>query len=392
MSDHKAFSATGNQMIAEAIRQIDPDVMAAYPITPQTTIVENYAKYVANGKVHTEFVTVESEHSALSACIGASAAGARVATATASQGLALMWEELHIAAGMRTPIVMANANRALSAPISIHGDHSDVMGARDTGWIILFAETAQEAYDNTVISFRIAEDKRVLLPVMTTLDGFITSHAMERCEMEEDQTVKDFVGEYTPLYPLLDTDNPVGHGMFANGTSYMKYRSVLRKVNHGALPIIEEYGKAWAEITGRPYELIDAWGVEDADYVVVVLGSAAGNVRHVARQMREEGVKIGVVRPRVYRPFPAEQLVNACKNAKAIAVMDRSDTVGGQYGPLAVDTMAALYEAGLSIPVKNYVFGLGGADVTNELILEVFSNFEKLEKGELDRDLAFLGV
>ena len=181
---NKAFSATGNQMIAEAMRQVDPDVMAAYPITPQTTIVENYAKYVANGQVHTEFVTVESEHSALSACIGASAAGARVATATASQGLALMWEELYIAAGMRTPIVMANANRALSAPINIHGDHSDVMGARDTGWIILFAETAQEAYDNTVISFKIAEDSQVLLPVMTTLDGFITSHAMERCVME----------------------------------------------------------------------------------------------------------------------------------------------------------------------------------------------------------------
>ena len=389
---HKAFSATGNQMVAEAMRQVDPDVMAAYPITPQTTIVENYAKYVANGQVHTEFVTVESEHSALSACIGASAAGARVATATASQGLALMWEELYIAAGMRTPIVMANANRALSAPINIHGDHSDVMGARDTGWIILFAETAQEAYDNTVISFRIAEDSQVLLPVMTTLDGFITSHAMERCEMEDDEAVKRFVGDYRPKYPLLDTDEPVAHGMFANGDSYMKTRLATRNANMGSLPIIEKYGKEWAEVTGRPYELVDCYETDDADYIVVVLGSAAGNVRHIARQLRSQGKKVGVVRPRVYRPFPEAQVVEACKGAKAIAVLDRSDSLGAPQAPLGADVMSALYAAGLSIPTKNYVYGLGGADVTNVVVQGVFDDLEKLAAGSLGCELQYIGI
>lgn len=389
---NKAFSATGNQMIAEAMRQVDPDVMAAYPITPQTTIVENYAKYVANGQVHTEFVTVESEHSALSACIGASAAGARVATATASQGLALMWEELYIAAGMRTPIVMANANRALSAPINIHGDHSDVMGARDTGWIILFAETAQEAYDNTVISFKIAEDSQVLLPVMTTLDGFITSHAMERCEMEEDATVQQFVGDYHPKYALLDTDEPVAHGMFANGDSYMKTRLATRNANMGSLPIIEKYGKAWADVTGRPYDLVDCYETDDADYIVVVLGSAAGNVRHIARQLRAEGKKVGVVRPRVYRPFPEEQIVEACKGAKAVAVLDRSDSLGATHAPLGADVMSAFYAAGLSIPTKNYVYGLGGADVTNVVVRGVFDDLEKVADGTLDCDLRYIGI
>ena len=392
MTEKQAFSATGNQMIAEAMRQIDPDVMAAYPITPQTTIVENYAKYVANGQVHTEFVTVESEHSAMSACVGASAAGARVATATASQGLAYMWEELFIAAGMRLPIVMANANRALSAPINIHGDHSDVMGARDTGWILLFAETAQEAYDDTVISFCVAEDDRVLLPVMTTLDGFITSHAMERCVLEEDDVVKNFVGPYEAKYALLNTDDPIGAGMFAMGDCYMKSRLALREANMNSLPIIEEYGKKWAEVVGRPFELVDTWGTEDADYIVVVLGSAAGNVRHIARELRAEGKKVGVVRPRVYRPFPAEQIVEACKGAKAIAVLDRSDAIGAEHAPLAADTLSALYAANVHIPAKNYVYGLGGNDVTNQDIQQVFADLEKVADGSLSGELTYLGI
>lgn len=393
MSEHKAFSATGNQMIAEAMRQIDPDVMAAYPITPQTTIVENFAKFVADGRVHTELVDVESEHSALSACIGASAAGARVATATASQGLALMWEELHIAAGMRCPIVMANANRTLSAPINIHGDHSDVMGARDTGWVVFFAETAQEAYDNTVISFKVAEDPRVQLPVMPTLDGFITSHALDRCELEDDAVVKEFVGEYTAAHPLLDTDNPVSHGNFANiGSTYMKTRKQLRDALCGALPVIEEHGKAWAEITGRPFELVDSWGTEDADCIVVVLGSAAGNCRHVARELRAAGKKVGVVRPRVFRPFPTQAVADACKGAKAIAVLDRSDSLGSHAAPLGADVMSALYQAGCSAPVKNYLYGLGGADVTTDLVHEVFADLEAIAAGKGDCGLKYLGI
>lgn len=393
MAASKPFSATGNQMVAEAMRQANPDVMAAYPITPQTTIVENYAKYVANGLVTTEFVTVESEHSAMSACVGASAAGARVATATASQGLALMWEELFIAAGMRLPIVMANANRALSAPINIHGDHSDIMGARDTGWIIFFAETAQEAYDNTVISFPIAEDKDVQLPVLTTLDGFITSHAMERCVMEDDETVASFVGSYEPVNGLLTSTDAIGAGMFANGSSYMKSRAVLRRACQDSLPIIERYGRAWADICGRPFDMVDTWETDDADLVVVVLGSAAGNMRHVGRELRAAGKKVGVVRPRVYRPFPAKEVVEACKGAKAIAIMDRADSIGGQFGPLAVDVMGALYAEGLNIPMHDYIYGLGGNDLTNETVNSVYADLEQLASGSKPSGcLTYLGM
>ena len=385
-----AFSATGNQMVAEAIRQADPDVMAAYPITPQTTIVENYAKFVAAGRVHTEFVTVESEHSALSACVGASAAGARVATATASQGLAYMWEVLPIAAGMRLPIVMANANRTLASPINIGCDHSDIMGVRDSGWIILFAETAQEAYDNTIVSFKVAEDERVLLPVLTTLDGFITSHAMERCEMNTDEQVKEFVGDYEPLYPLLDTQNPVGHGMYANAPEFAKSKVNQHAAMLRSLAVLEEHGKAWSQISGRPFELVDCWGTEDADYVIVCLGSAAGNFRHVARQLRSRGKKVGVVRPRVYRPFPAQLIAQACAGAKAVAVMDRSDSQGAAAGPLGADVMSAFYAASLAVPTKNYVYGLGGCDVSNDLVLRVVDELEQLAAGSLDAGLTYL--
>lgn len=383
------FSATGNQMVAEAIRQAKPDVMAAYPITPQTTIVETYDKFVADGRVHTEYVPVESEHSALSACIGASAAGARVATATSSQGLAYMWEELHIAAGMRCPIVMANANRALSSPINIHGDHSDVMAARDCGWVMLFAETAQEAYDNTIVAFRVAEDPNVLLPVLTTLDGFVTTHAMDVCSMEEDETVEKYVGNYEPLYPLLDVDNPVGHGMFATlGPDYMKQKLIERHALDNAMEALEKHGKEWEKITGRPFDIVDTWGCEDADYVIVCLGSNAGNVRFEARKLREQGKKVGVVRPRVFRPFPAKQVAEACKNAKAVAVIDRSDSFGSPSAPLALEVRNALYKAGISVPVYDYIAGLGGADITLDQIKQVYTD---LEQGGRDK-ITYLGI
>lgn len=393
MAEKKMFSATGNQMVADAMRQVNPDVMAAYPITPQTTIVEGYAKFVADGKVTTEYVPVESEHSALSACIGASAAGARVATATSSQGLAFMWEELHIASGMRCPIVMANANRALSAPINIHGDHSDIMAARDTGWCMMFAETAQEAYDNTIVAFKVAEDPNVLLPVLTTLDGFVTTHAMDCCVMEEDQTVKDYVGDYKPLYPLLDTENPVGQGMFATlGNGYMKYKLTERHACDAALEAFEKHGKEWAEITGRPFDVVDAWGTEDADYIIVVLGSCAGNARFQARKLREQGKKVGIVRPRIFRPFPAAQIAEACKGAKAVAVIDRADSFGSPHAPLAMEVRSAFYEAGLAIPVNDYVVGLGGADITLDQMNQVFTQLEQRVEGTYDGSINYLGI
>ena len=392
MADKKYFSATGNAMVADALRQINPDVVPAYPITPQTTIMEAYAKFVADGVVTTEFVPVESEHSAMSAAIGASAAGARVATATSSQGLAYMYEALHIASGMRCPIVMPNANRAISAPINIHGDHSDVMGARDSGWLIMFAENAQEAYDNTIIAFKVAEDPEVLLPVMPTLDGFVTTHAMDVCTMEEDQVVKDFVGEYKPLYPLLDTENPVGQGMFATlGNGYMKYKLTERWANSAALDAFAKHGAEWAEITGRPFDVVETWGTEDADFIIVVLGSCAGNARYVARQLREQGVKAGIVKPRVYRPFPGKEIAAACAGAKAVAVIDRSDAFGAAHAPLSADVHCAFYDAGLNIPINDYVLGLGGADITLDQIKTIYSELEARAEGADNGDLKYLG-
>lgn len=393
MTERKLFSATGNQMVADAMRQINPDVMAAYPITPQTTIVEAYAKFVADGKVTTEYVPVESEHSALSACIGASAAGARVATATSSQGLTYMYEELHIASGMRLPIVMANANRAISAPINIHCDHSDVMGARDSGWIMMFAETAQEAYDNTIVAFKVAEDVQVHLPVLTTLDGFITTHAMDCCVLEEDQVVKDFVGQYNPTYPLLDADNPVSQGMFATlGDTYMKDKYNQRLALNASHDILIKYGKEWENITGRSFDLVNSWGCEDADFIVVVLGTCAGNARYEARLLREKGLKCGVVRPRVFRPFPAKEIVDACKNAKAIAVLDRSDSFGSPHAPLALEVLSALYSANLNIPINDYIVGLGGADITLKQMEQVYLDLENRAKGLNDGALVYLGI
>ena len=382
MATQKTLAVTGNVLVAEAMRQCAPDMMAAYPITPQTTIVEEFAKFVANGRVTCEYVTVESEHSAMSACIGASAAGARVMTATSSQGLAYMWEELHIAAGMRLPIVMANANRALSAPINIHCDHSDIMGARDTGWIILFAETAQEAYDNTIMSVRIAEHPDVLLPVMTTLDGFITTHSIDRAEIMDDETVKTFVGTYAPENALLDFEHPVTHGGFAGlGGPYFEFKKSQRMAIERSRDVIAAVGGEWSKVCGRPFGMIETWGMEDAETAIVVIGSTAGNARHVARGLRAEGKKVGVVKVRCFRPFPYAELAAALKGVKAVAVMDRSESFGAEGGPLFLEVRSALYDLDTRVPVVDYIYGLGGADVKIELIDRVFADLSDIASG-----------
>lgn len=391
MSEQKVLSSTGNQMVCEAFRQADPDVVCAYPITPQTTIVEGFAKCVANGQVHTEFVTVESEHSSLSACVGSAAAGARTFTATSSQGLAYMYEELQIAAGMRLPIIMANANRTISAPLNIHCDHSDAMAVRDCGWIMFFAEDAQEAYDNTIIAIPTAEDHRVLLPALTTLDGFITSHAMERCELVDDAAAAEFLGTREPVNPLLDTANPVGHGMFCDQGTAFELHKAERDALRASKKVLAEYGKKWEQVCGRPFEFVDAWGCDDADYVIVVLGSCAGNARHVARELRVEGVKAGVARIRVFRPFPEEELVEALAGSKAVAVLDRSDNHGGEYAPVGQEVTCALFNAGVHVPVKNYVYGLGGADVTLGQMKQVYDELALLAQGKINNKLAYLG-
>jgi pyruvate ferredoxin oxidoreductase alpha subunit len=345
-------------------------------------VVEELAKFVANGRMHAEYINVESEHSAMSAAVGASAAGARVATATSSQGLALMWEELHIAAGMRLPIVMFNANRALSAPINIHCDHSDIMGCRDTGWVILFAETAQEAYDNTVAAFRIAEHPDVLLPVMTTADGFITTHSIDRAEVLDDETVAGFVGEYVPTYALLDADNPVSHGNFSGlGGPYFEFKKQERAAMNAAKPVTKQVMAEYSALSGRPFDFVETWGMEDAEVAIVVIGSTAGNVRHVAREMRANGVKAGVVKVRVFRPFPAEEIRAALRGVKAVAVLDRSDSFGAEGGPLFLETKSALYDLDERIPVVNYIYGLGGSDVRLELISSVYSDLSDIASG-----------
>jgi pyruvate ferredoxin oxidoreductase alpha subunit len=303
-------------------------------------------------------------------------------TATSSQGLAYMWEELHIASGLRRPIVMANANRALAAPINIHCDHSDIMGARDTGWIIYFAETAQEAYDNTLMAVRVAEHPEVMLPVMSTLDGFITTHSIDRAEIMDDATVTEFVGQYVAQNALLDTDSPVSHGNFAGlGGPYFEFKKSQRNAIDRSMAVIKDIGAEWEKISGRPFGVIEGWGMEDAEYVIVVLGSTAGNARHVARELRAEGVKAGVLKVRVFRPFPFAEIAEALKGVKAVAVMDRSESFGAEGGPLFLEVRSAMYDYDTRPAMINFIYGLGGSDVRLELIRRVYTDLIDLADG-----------
>ncbi|MCL2680349.1 MAG: pyruvate ferredoxin oxidoreductase [Coriobacteriia bacterium] len=389
-----AIAATGNAFVTEAFRQIEPDALCAYPITPQTTIVEKFAQLVADGEVATEYVCTESEHSAMTATVGAAAAGARAYTVTAAQGLAHMWEELYIASGLRLPIVMINVNRALSAPINIHGDHSDIMGARDTCWVIIIAESPQEAYDNTIIATPVAED--LLLPVMSSLDGFITSHSIMRGDVVDDATVKAFVGEYTPCDDLM-IGSPRTLGAFANlGPTYMKVKKAQRDAMDRGLASIKRVGDEWASITGRSFDHVETWGMEDAERAIVVMGSAAGNARAVARRLRAEGEKVGVVKVRTYRPFPVADIAAALANVDAIAVLDRAETFSAQAGPLALDVMSALYDAGINTPLRTYIYGLGGNDVKLEQMYQVFTDLKAVTtddvSGVVNSTPRYLGI
>jgi pyruvate ferredoxin oxidoreductase alpha subunit len=394
MSEFKALD--GNAAAAEAMRQIDPDVVAAYPITPQTSTVQTFSNFVADGLVQTEFVTVESEHSAMSACVGASAAGARVMTATASAGLALMWEIVYVAASNRLPITMLVVNRALSAPINIHCDHSDSMGARDAGWVQLFAENPQESYDNAIQVFRIAEHPEVLLPVMFMHDGFITSHGLERVEIYDDGEVKDFIGEYKAGNPLLDWRNPVTYGPLDFYDYYFEHKRQQVEAMENVKQVIIDVGQEFGAKFGRTYGLFETYKLEDADVGVVVLASTAGTAKTVVDSMREQGHKVGLLKPRVFRPFPAEEMVDTLKHLKAFAVMDRSISFGamGNAGPLFLEILAALQVYGNGrIPVSDYVFGLGGRDIVPSQIETVFRDALKMaEAGKAEQLVTFLGV
>jgi pyruvate ferredoxin oxidoreductase alpha subunit len=385
----------GAHAAAHAMRQINPDVVAAYPITPQTAVVQTFSQYVADGEVDTEFIAVESEHAAMSACVGAAAAGGRVMTATAANGLALMWEVVYIAASMRLPIIMSVVNRALSAPLNIHCDHSDSMGARDAGWIQLYSETAQEAYDNLVQAVRIAEHPDLLLPVMVMQDGFITGHGVERVEVLDDSAVKDFIGTYTPKYSLLDVDHPKTFGAWDMYDYYFEHKRQQTDALGKAMKVIVDVGKEFGESSGRGYGIFDPYAMEDAELAIMVLSSAGGTARTVVKKLRSEGVKIGLLKPRVFRPFPAQELADALKGVKAVAVLDRSISFGAMdgAGPLFLEVCAALLAAGLKAKVVDYIYGLGGRDIFPQHFEQVASDLQDIAAtGKVKSLVNYLGL
>lgn len=388
------MALTGNEAAAEAMRQINPDVVAAYPITPQTELMHKFAEFVADGLVDTEMVLVESEHSALSATVGASAAGARAMTATSAQGLALMWEILYIAAGLRLPIVMPVINRALSAPINIHGDHSDTMGARDSGWIQIFSENAQEVYDNTIIAIRIAEHPDILLPVMITMDGFIISHTMERVEVLDDDVVKSFVGEYDPKYKLLDIKNPITVGPLDLQDYYFEHKRAQAEAMENAYKLIKEIDEEYYKISGRRYRYVEPYEIDDAEIVLISLGSTAGTIKEVIDELRLKGMKVGGLKIRVYRPFPREEIKEFLSNALVVGVMDRSIAFGATCGPVCLDVKATLQGTKLSnLPIVDYIYGLGGRDVTPKDIEKIFGELERIKiSGEVPNLPRYIGV
>ena len=383
----KDIAINGDAAVALAWKQIDPDVCAAYPITPQTIIVEKFAEYVSNGEVSTEFVCVESEHSALTLCVTATSAGARTFTATASQGLAYMWEMMPIAASMRVPLIMAVANRAVSGPININNDHGDVMSARDTGWVSLFAENVQEAYDMSIIAPRICEHHEVQLPGLVNLDGFILTHAIERITPLEEKDVRKFVGEYKPLYPLLDVKNPISHNLMDGPLFYFphKYQTVLamEKAYKVAKDVLEDFGK----LSGRKYKVLEEYKCDDADYVAIVLGSSFGTMKEAVDQLRKEGKKVGVAMPRLYRPWPIADIAKLLHGKRAVIVMDRHLSIGA-YGPMFPEVVAAALENDVMPKMYNYIYGLGGVDT---MVSDFVDVFKEVASGKAKR-INYVGV
>jgi len=373
---------SGNEAIAIALRQIEPDVMPAFPITPSTEIPQYFSKYVADGKVRTEFIPVESEHSSMSAAIGAQAAGARTVTATSSCGLALMWEMLYVAASNRLPITMAVVNRALSGPININADHSDSMGARDSGWIQIYSENNQEAYDNFIQGIRIGEHKDVQLPVMICQDGFITSHAVENIELIEDEKVKEFVGEYNPEHYLLNPNGTMAIGPYDTSAYYIEHKRLQAQAMIDAEKVILEVAEEFEKMTGRKYGLFEEYELEDAEYAIVVINSTAGTAKAAINKLRQEGKKVGLLKIRVFRPFPAAKIAEALKNTKAIAVMDRSEGFSACGGPVFAEVRSAMYDVKNAPKIVNYVYGLGGRDVAINDIEKVYKDLEEIGTSE----------
>jgi pyruvate ferredoxin oxidoreductase alpha subunit len=388
--DQKLVALSGNEAVAYAFKQAKPHVAAAFPITPQTEMMHKYAEFVANGESTTEMILVESEHSAMSAAVGSAAAGARTFTATSSAGFALMWEVVYIAASLRLPICMALVNRALSGNINIHCDHSDSMGGRDAGWIHLFSENAQEAYDNSVMSWRIAEHMDVRLPVMVNYDGFIISHTADSLYMIPDDAAYDFIGKYKPNYALLDVENPITVGPLDLTDYYFEHKISQMEAYPRALDVIKQVSQEYGDLTGRYYEFGEEYMMDDADMVMVLLGSSAGTCKDVIDEYREKGVKVGLLKLRTFRPFPASYVAEKLAGRKAVCILDRSASFGGHGGPLFMETRSAMY--GQSVPVHNYIYGLGGRDFDLKQAAQVIEDLKKVAAGNEMADVNMLGV
>ena len=384
---------SGNEAAAIAMKQINPDVVAAFPITPSTEIPQYFSTFVSNGTVDTEFVAVESEHSAMSACVGAEAAGARAMTATSANGLSYMWEMIYIASSLRLPIVMSLVNRAVSGPLNIHNDHSDAMGVRDAGWIMLFSENNQEAYDNLIMAHRIAENKDVLLPLMVCQDGFITSHSIENIELIEDDKVKEFVGTYKPEHYLLNDKEPIAVGPLDVQSYLFEHKYQQAEAMRNAKKVILEVAKDFEKMTGRKYSFFEEYRMDDAEIAVVCMNSTAGTTKTVVDELREKGIKAGMVKVRVFRPFPAEEIAEALGNLKAVAIMDKADSLYAMGGALYEDVISSMYTAKKQVPAVSYVYGIGGRDTTSNNIHEVFDYLAQVAKtGEIDNPYRYVGL
>ena len=384
---------SGNEAVATAMKQINPDVVAAFPITPSTEIPQYFSTFVANGSVDTEFVAVESEHSAMSACIGAEAAGSRAMTATSANGLSLMWEMIYIASSLRLPIVMNLVNRAVSGPLNIHNDHSDAMGVRDAGWIMLFSENNQEAYDNNLMAHKIAENKDVQLPIMICQDGFITSHSIENIELENDEDVKKFVGEYHPEHYLLNKKEPMAIGPLDLQAYLFEHKAQQGYAMKAAKQVILDVSKEFEKWTGRHYDLFEEYKLDDAEIAVVCMNSTAGTTKAVVDKLREQGIKAGLLKIRVYRPFPGEEVAKALSHLKAIAVLDKSDSLNTIGGALFEDVVSSMYVAKQNVPVVNYVYGIGGRDTTEKEINSVYTDLAEIAKnGKVEDPYRYLGL
>ena len=384
---------SGNEAVATAMKQINPDVVAAFPITPSTEIPQYFSTFVANGSVDTEFVAVESEHSAMSACIGAQAAGARAMTATSANGLSLMWEMIYIASSLRLPIVLNLVNRAVSGPLNIHNDHSDAMGVRDAGWVMLFSENNQEAYDNTLMANRIAENKDVQLPIMVCQDGFITSHSIENIELEEDSEVKKFVGEYHPEHYLLNKQEPIAVGPLDLQAYLFEHKAQQAEALKNAKKVILDVSKEFEAWTGRHYGLFEEYKLDDAEIAIVCMNSTAGTTKYVVDNLRAKGIKAGLLKIRVYRPFPGEEVAKALSHLKAIAVLDKSDSLNAIGGALFEDVSSSMYVNNSHVPMCNYVYGIGGRDTTANDIESVYTDLIEIAKtGKVKNPYRYLGL